>query len=120
MVRLGGLVLVAIGVAIFLAGGFLALALFGQPLPAWPGVDRVAPFFAQIAAASTPPIQPGAPVGALLTVGWGQAAAGTMAGGGLIAILGLAQLLSGQRSALALVLIVGVICAFAAAAVLAT
>jgi hypothetical protein len=119
MVRLGGLVLVLMGAAIFLAGGFLALALFGAPLPAWPGVDQVAPFFAQIAAASVPPIPPGAPVGALLTVGWGQAAAGVMAGGALIAILGLAQLLSGQRSVVALVLIAGLIIGGAVAAVLA-
>lgn len=117
MARLGGLVVALIGVIMAMAGGGLATALLGRPLPDLPLLRDMAPYLAEVATAAAMPAGsgmadlPGTTMGLIALAGLGS--------GALIALAGLAQVVSGRRSALGLIVIVAALCGFAVAAALA-
>lgn len=117
MARVGGLVLLVMGLAIAGMGVLMAQALLGHPLPAGEVVERIRPFLARIAEQSALPT--GSDVGALVTRGWGQVAVAALAAGAVIGLGGLRQVLTGRRSIALLVVIAAIIVGFAVAAAVA-
>lgn len=115
--RLGGIVLLVMGLAAAGLGLAIAMALLGQPVPGGQALDALRPFLAKVAAEAALPV--GSDVGALVTRGWGQVAVAAVAAGGVIALGGLRQILTGRRSILLLLMITGIILGFAVAAVMA-
>jgi hypothetical protein len=115
--RFGGIVLLVIGAVSAGIGLAMAMTLLGQPVPGGEAVDALRPFLDKIAAEAALPA--GSDAGALVNRGWGQIAIAAMAAGGVIALGGLRQMLTGQRSLLLLMMIGGIILGFAVAAVMA-
>jgi hypothetical protein len=112
VIRLGGVVLFILGAMLAIAGGALTLALLGRPIPAHSLVDDLRPYLAQIAARAGLP--PGAGLPALAASPFGLIGLGGLAGGGLFALMGLWQFLTGQRSAGGVALIALVVAGVAA------
>lgn len=117
MARVGGLVLLLMGLAIAGLGVVMAQAILGHPLPAGDVIDRMRPFLSKIAEESALPA--GSDMGALVTRGWGQVAVAALAAGALIGLGGLRQLLTGRRSLALLLVVAGIIVGFAVAAAVA-
>jgi hypothetical protein len=117
MARLGGLVVALIGLALALAGGGLGLALLGEPVPDLPGLRELSPYLAQIAQGAALPAGSG---WADLTGSTpGMIALAGLGAGLMIVLAGLAQLVTGERTGLGLVLLVAAIGGFAVAVAVA-
>lgn len=115
--RIGGLILVALGILVGWAGGGLALTLLGQPLPDVPLLRDLSPYLAQVAQGAALP--PGSDWGALTASPVGVIALAGTGAGLLIALAGVSQVVTGRGGGVTLVLVVAAVCGFAVAAALA-
>lgn len=115
--RLGGIILMVIGGVAAGIGLAMAMALLGQPVPGGEAIDPLRPFLDKMAAEAALPA--GSQVGALVTRDWGRIAIAAMAAGGVIALGGLRQMLTGRRSLALLIMIGAIIVGFSVAAVMA-
>jgi hypothetical protein len=111
--RLGGIFLILMGVALAVIGTALALAILGQPIPAVPGLAAIQPVLAKLAEIAALPA--GSDWQALPGTGSGQMALAGIVAGGALALGGLWQAITGRRSAVVLALVLAIICGFAVA-----
>jgi hypothetical protein len=115
--RVGGLIVVALGVLVGWAGGGLAMALLGRTLPDVPLLRDLSPYIAKVAEGAALPA--GSDWGALTASPVGVIALAALGAGMLIALAGVSQVVTGRGGGVTLVLVVAAVCGFAVAAALA-
>ncbi len=115
--RVGGLIVVALGVLIGWVGGGLSMLLLGRPVPDVPLLRDMTPYLARVAEGAALP--PGSDWGALTESPVGVIALAGMGAGILIALAGVTQVVTGRGGGVTLVLVVAAVCGFAVAAAMA-